>query len=98
VHRPRVLPAAATIIGEKMLTLKEKQEFSSEYRTRMPMSKCICNHTGDGKNSQHTDSPASGHGRCLVKGCACSKFTWGGWTIEFLVAMQNWETNRKWSE
>jgi len=37
---------------------------------------CICGHTGDDEGSQHTDTSFlfPGLGKCLVKGCGCSRF------------------------
>lgn len=37
-----------------------------------PISRCICGHTGDGKNSAHAGP--IGHGPCTF--CQCQKFTW----------------------
>lgn len=42
-----------------------------------PMSVCTCGHTGDGRNSQHYDTVALGHGACKI--CTCKKFTWSRW-------------------
>uniref|UniRef100_A0A6M3L7J8 Uncharacterized protein n=1 Tax=viral metagenome TaxID=1070528 RepID=A0A6M3L7J8_9ZZZZ len=45
-----------------------------------PMSVCYCKHTGDGANSQHTDTDHSyGHGICTVSGCDCGQFMWKDW-------------------
>ncbi len=43
---------------------------------------CSCGHSGDGKNSEHSDylPGAEGHGQCLK--CNCRKFTWAGWIVE----------------
>jgi len=47
----------------------------------LPMSVCYCKHTGDGKDSQHTDTDYSyGHGSCKVDGCYCERFMWKDWT------------------
>lgn len=54
--------------------------------TKKPLhSLCTCGHTGDGPKSQHEafcDDPGcpehvvAGKGRCLVRGCSCTRFTW----------------------
>ena len=51
-----------------------------------PKSFCFCGHTGDGENSQHADEICMGFrefgsGKCLVKGCDCTRFTWKGWIM-----------------
>jgi hypothetical protein len=40
----------------------------------VPKSICTCGHLGDGEGSAHAGP--IGHGRCLVPGCGCTKFTW----------------------
>jgi hypothetical protein len=42
------------------------------------ISVCFCGHTGEGKRSQHANEPffSFGSGKCLVKGCDCTRFTW----------------------
>jgi len=54
-------------------------------------SLCECGHTGDGPGSDHGETwfaLADGHGPCQVPGCACSQFTWVGWTLPFSRFLQ----------
>ncbi len=39
-----------------------------------PKSICQCGHTGDGPNSEHSDTFQEGHGACNE--CDCVQFTW----------------------
>jgi len=51
-----------------------------------PKSICLCGHTGDGTNSDHSTligSSEDGTGECLVNGCDCTRFTWGRFTKKF---------------
>lgn len=53
-------------------------------------SYCTCHHSGDGLNSNHRDDKwQKGHGECLVIGCGCRKFTWGGYYQHFLIWLRN---------
>lgn len=59
-------------------------------RWNAPKSLCGCGHSGDGPDSDHRDDygpdVSPGHGRCLVKGCGCTKFSWLTWTPAFKAA------------
>jgi hypothetical protein len=66
-----------------------------EYGRRAPKSVCQCGHTGDGAASEHADTALAvlgmqvkGHGRCLVPGCACERFTWGRFNDVFQAALK----------
>jgi hypothetical protein len=52
-------------------------------------SVCRCGHTGDDNLGSHAGQHdgSVGHGRCLVAGCRCEKFTWNGYTDEFNAHM-----------
>jgi hypothetical protein len=58
-----------------------------EYNEKMskvfvgPKSICICEHNGDGVNSQHAGYV--GHGQCMVSGCDCTKFSWNRFAPKF---------------
>lgn len=56
---------------------------SMKYSERNPKSICRCSHSGDGGNSAHLG--IVGHGACMF--CPCSKFSWKGWTAEFMAFM-----------
>lgn len=54
----------------------------------LPKSYCTCNHSGDGPNSNHADTRlVKGHGKCLVPGCNCEKFTWVDFYPHFKVLL-----------
>jgi len=53
-----------------------------------PKSRCTCGHTGDGAHSEHAATVADGHGRCLVPGCACAKFSWYAYLPQFEAALR----------
>lgn len=49
-----------------------------------PRSLCICGHSGDGGHSYHAGVlGVLGHGACTFEDCACSKFTWAGWSVSY---------------
>lgn len=51
-----------------------------------PRSLCMCGHTGDGIDSEHSTligSTEDGTGDCLVNGCDCVRFTWKQFTKKF---------------
>ena len=52
-----------------------------------PAAICVCEHTGDGEDSQHSNIGSNpvgaGKGRCLVKTCYCQVFTHARWTRKY---------------
>lgn len=63
-----------------------------------PTGKCRCGHTGGGAGGMHRESEesgASGHGPCLVEGCACQKFRWVNWTPEYKKALRAWRKKKE---
>ena len=66
-------------------TLPQLQQARHGDSSPGPKSLCMCGHTGDtalgyGLTSQHAG--AVGHGRCIVPGCGCLKFTWSKYIIK----------------
>lgn len=59
----------------------ERVTLGREWSKTKPKSKCTCEHTGDGKNSQHEDGFQNGHGMC--RECDCPRFTWKAFTPEY---------------
>ena len=54
---------------------------SQEYAAKAPKAACMCDHTGDGENSEHGAHFQGGHGPCTL--CKCSKFRWKHFLPEF---------------
>lgn len=53
-------------------------------------SVCSCSHEGDASVSNEVTTQHAGivgHGRCMVPGCKCTKFTWSGHTVAFQTAL-----------
>lgn len=70
----------------------DKKNFFKAYGEHWPRAVCRCLHSGDGQNSQHTDSLlANGHGPCVVAGCKCDKFSWADWTQEFAAELEHYK-------
>ena len=57
-----------------------------------PRSFCSCGHLGDGRHSDHMNTPFEyGHGKCKVDGCSCKQFTWKKFTFHYL----DWRKRKK---
>jgi hypothetical protein len=60
----------------KKKTLKDTWKFTKDNGTHPRKSMCTCGHVGDAPFSAHSDTFQAGHGKCLIDGCKCRKFTW----------------------
>jgi hypothetical protein len=64
---------------------------------------CRCGHLGDVPHgAAYGQAPADlqhtgpgGHGRCMVAGCACVRFTWVRWTPGFRAALTEAQSRAK---
>ena len=55
-----------------------------------PKSICQCGHLGDGYTSDHEDGGLTkGHGKCMILGCSCERFSWKRFTPSFIEVMDN---------
>lgn len=59
-----------------------------------PKSICRCRHTGDGRDSMHTDPYGpfigAGHGRCRAPGCKCERFSFLVFRLAFTRHRERW--------
>lgn len=77
-------------MNDQVLKYRLKKHRSEEYARTMPRSYCLCDHLGDGHDSQHADTGVTGTGRgpCTVDGCACARFCWMRYTVKFQAYIQ----------
>jgi hypothetical protein len=70
------------------MATKEKLEFNEKMFAffKAPKSVCACGHQGDGFGSHHKG--VTGHGKCRVPDCDCSKFTWSEFTPSFASVLK----------